>query len=99
MSKNEIERILEETSSQINFNELKIDILRDVIILVSSDLELLDVAKSCANDDTASFQKWLDEKLVTKPTIDQIELWKKENSLFNCCIVKPFVFLQLTTLN
>ena len=95
MSKNEIERILEETSSQINFNELKIDI----IILVSSDLELLDVAKSCANDDTASFQKWLDEKLVTKPTIDQIELWKKENSLFNCCIVKPFVFLQLTTLN
>ena len=99
MDKSEIKDKLVQSSSQIFFNELKIDILKDVIILVSPDLILIDVAESCALDDQHLFQNWVNKGLIKKPRQIEIDYWKKENTSFNCCIVKPFIFIQKASLN
>lgn len=99
MSINEVRSNLKNSSSKINFNELKLEIVKDLIILVSPDLNLLEVAEGCAKDDSASFKIWLENGLVKKPTYEQMLIWKAENKIFDCCLVKPFIFLQRPNLN
>ena len=90
---NKIKKQLKQTSSQISFNELKVEILSEVIFIVSENLVLLEVAEACANDDKESFSFWIKDNLIRKPTSDEIILWKENNTIFECCIVKPFILL------
>jgi hypothetical protein len=99
MDKREIRKGLEESAGRVCFNDLKVDILKDVIFLVSPDLVLLDVAEACALDDGGSFTGWLEKGLVKKPEEVELSYWKEENVSFDCVIVKPFIFLQKAALN
>jgi hypothetical protein len=89
-----IQERLSESTSKIRFSELKTEILADVIILVSKNLDLMAVAEACAVDDTSSFQDWMSKGLIRKPEGPEIESLKEEDALHMCCLVKPFVFLQ-----
>lgn len=90
---------LSESTSVIRFSELKTEILGDFIILVSEDLDLVEVAEACALDDTSSFQTWMEKEQIRKPDADELGILKKTDDLFDCCIVKPFLFLQKVLIN
>jgi hypothetical protein len=90
----DIEQQLKDSTSRIKFSELKTEILSEVIILVNPELKLLEVAKACAGDNTELFKEWLSNEKIQKPEQDEIEALKKEDAYFECCIVKPFLFLQ-----
>jgi hypothetical protein len=90
---------LSESTSVIRFSELKTEILGDVIILVSEDLDLMQVAEACALDDSSSFQVWMEKKQIRKPDADELGLLKKADDFYTCCIVKPFVFLKKVLIN
>lgn len=68
---------------------------RDAVILVASGLNLLDVGEAIANDNTQSVQQWIDEQLITKPSVDQVGEWNGDRQKrFNTLIVQPFVLVQ-----
>lgn len=90
---------LKESSSRIHFSELKIDILADVLILVNADLDLMSVAEACATDNSVVFQEWLQKAQIRKPDVSELAVMKEEDELFDCCLVKPFVFLQKALVN
>lgn len=90
----DIEQQLKDSTSRIKFSELKTEILSEVIILLSLELDLLEVAKACASDNSGLFKEWLDKEKIHKPEKSEIEALKKEDAYFDCCIVKPFLFLQ-----
>lgn len=92
--RSEIRSQLEQSSSRISWLEIKIDILKEVIFLVDKNLDLLEVAEACALDNKAFFEKCLIEGSIFKPQKEQTEVWTQNNTNFNCCIVKPFMFLQ-----
>ncbi|MBD2498405.1 DUF2288 domain-containing protein [Nostoc sp. FACHB-280] len=68
---------------------------RDAVILVAPGLNLLDVAEAIANDNTQFVQQWIDEQLITKPSVDQVGIWNGDRQKrFNTLIVQPFVLVQ-----
>ncbi|ALF55536.1 hypothetical protein ACX27_26215 [Nostoc piscinale CENA21] len=68
---------------------------RDAVILVAQGLNLLDVGEAIANDNTQSVQQWIDEQLITKPSVDQVGRWNGDRQKrFNTLIVQPFVLVQ-----
>lgn len=68
---------------------------RDAIIIVNSDLPLLDVAVAVANDDRMSVQHWISEALISKPSQQQLSDWNgTPDRKFNTVIVQPFVIIS-----
>ncbi|MBU7582123.1 MAG: DUF2288 domain-containing protein [Nostoc sp. TH1S01] len=68
---------------------------RDAVILVAPGLNLLDVGEAIANDNTQSVQQWIDEQLITKPSLEQVGQWNCDRQKrFNTLIVQPFVLVQ-----
>jgi hypothetical protein len=68
---------------------------RDAVIVVALELDLLDVGEAIANDNSPSVQKWIDEQLITKPSIAQIGEWNGDRSKrFHTLIIQPYVLVQ-----
>ncbi|MBD2450673.1 DUF2288 domain-containing protein [Nostoc sp. FACHB-152] len=68
---------------------------RDAVILVAQGLNLLDVGEAIANDNTQSVQQWIDEQLITKPSVDQVGEWNGDRQKrFNTLIIQPYVLVQ-----
>jgi hypothetical protein len=68
---------------------------RDAIILVSSHLELVDVAVAIASDNISQVGFWIDEALIGKPSNDQLGNWNSDRTKrFDTLIVQPYVLIQ-----
>lgn len=74
---------------------LKPHIQRDVVVVVNSELDLLDVGIAIANDDTLSVQHWISEQLLHKPLPEQLADWNSdENKRFQALIVQPYILVK-----
>ena len=74
---------------------LKPHLDRDALILVSRELDLVDVGAHIVGDDSATVQGWTAEKLLSKPTAEQIEEWNQHPEMpFRCLIIQPYVLIQ-----
>jgi hypothetical protein len=68
---------------------------RDSLILVASDLDLVEVGMAIASDNTLHVQRWIDEALIQKPSPNQISDWAShQGKRFNALIVQPYVLVQ-----
>ncbi|MBW4520451.1 MAG: DUF2288 domain-containing protein [Scytolyngbya sp. HA4215-MV1] len=68
---------------------------RDSVIVVSPELDLLDVGVAIASDNTTSVQHWIAESLIAKPSPDQLANWNDHlNQRFTALIVQPYVLVQ-----
>lgn len=68
---------------------------RDAAIVVSPELDLLEVGVAIANNDVSLVQYWIDRQLIHKPSVDQLADWNDNPSKrFNALIVQPFVAIQ-----
>jgi hypothetical protein len=53
------------------------------------------VGEAIAGDNIPSVQRWIDEQLLAKPTIDQVGEWNlNRTKRFNALIVEPYVLIQ-----
>jgi len=89
-----LEEKLKESSYRLKWSEINSGILKEVIILVSQDLDLDKVGLACANDEKELFEAWLKQGSVSRTSESEHEKWDLENPYFNCCIVKPFIFIK-----
>lgn len=68
---------------------------RDVVIVVTPGLDLLDVGVAIASDDTLSVQRWISEQLLHKPFPEQLAAWNSDQAkTFQALIVQPYVLVQ-----
>lgn len=68
---------------------------RDAVIVVALELDLLDVGVAIASDNIPSVQQWIDEQLLSKPTVDQVGEWNGDRTKrFSTLIVQPYVLVQ-----
>jgi hypothetical protein len=76
------------------WGELKPHAKRDAIIVVHEGLDLLEVAIAIAEDQVSVVNRWVEEKLIAKPTEEQLGEWNQIPSLeFKTLIVQPFVLI------
>ncbi len=68
---------------------------RDAIILISEELDLLDVAERVVRDDKEFVASWVEDSLVTKPNSLQLRKWEETPSRpFRCLVVYPYILIQ-----
>ena len=71
---------------------------RGGLVLVDPRLDLVEVAVAVAKDDTAQVQRWMEARLLLKPTDAQVDSWKSEtDERFTVVIVQPYVLAQRDT--
>lgn len=68
---------------------------RDAVVVVASELDLIDVGVAIANDNVTVVQRWISEELITKPSSTQLSDWNSDRTKrFNTLIVQPYVLVQ-----
>lgn len=79
----------------IEFTDIRAHLARDAVIVVDASLDLLDVAEAVARDDKARVGAWVEQGLMRKPTLEELEKWSKiEGPAWTAIVVQPFVLLR-----
>jgi hypothetical protein len=74
---------------------LKPHIQKDAVIIVTPDLDLLDVGEAIASDNTQSVHRWIGEQLLVKPSLETIDRWNSSpQPRFQALIVQPYVLIK-----
>ena len=86
---------LSQDVASIEWKDLLPHAKRDAIIVVSRTLNLLEVGVAIAQDDTVSVGAWIDNKLIYKPSAEQLTEWNRNlEKQFTTIIVQPFALVQ-----
>ena len=67
---------------------------RGAVIIVSPELDLIDVAIKVAEDDVDLVQDWIKEEKLLRPTPDDAKEWEESGRELTSIVVSPFVLVQ-----
>ena len=81
-------------TSQMPWKELERFFAGGSVIAVSDDLDLVEVAASIANDDTANVKQWMQQNRITKVTDAQASTWLETDALLWTVVVNPWILVQ-----
>ena len=88
---------LAESIDEAEWNWLIPHAKRDAVVVVATQLDLLDVGVAIATDRVSSVQHWIGEQLICKPSAEQLAQWNSDGTRrFNTLIVQPYVLVQET---
>ena len=82
-------------TSQIAWKELQRYYAAGMVIAVSDDLDLVDVAASVAGDDTAAVAQWMSETRVARVSDVQASAWLEADAALWAVVVKPWILVQM----
>jgi hypothetical protein len=86
---------LEESLNEAEWAWVKPHVLRDAVILVGKEIEILRVGKEMAANNSPQIQEWIQKGILGKPTAKQVVDWDSETGkLFLSLIVAPYVLIQ-----
>lgn len=86
---------LKKTLDEAEWSWLKPHLQRDAVILVASDLDLLEVGMVVANDQKSQMKSWIEKGKIYKPTPGQTQNWDQTPSRrFLCLVIQPYVLIQ-----
>ncbi len=95
MTNQDIRAQLDENLDEAEWGWLIPHVQKDSVIVVSAELDLIDVGVAIASDKVSQVQNWIDEALIAKPSAAQMGEWNIEREKrFNTLIVQPFVLVQ-----
>lgn len=86
---------LNQETASIAWSELSRWFASGMVIAVSPDLDLIDVAAAMARDDTAAFSQWMSAQRIAKVTGEQARIWLEQDRQVWAIVVKPWILVQL----
>lgn len=81
-------------TSQIAWSELLRYFAGGLVIVVSNDLDLVDVAARFSIDDKAKVEQWLLGGKLAKATDEQATAWLEVDTLLWAVVARPWVLVQ-----
>ncbi|ALG69481.2 DUF2288 family protein [Beggiatoa leptomitoformis] len=81
-------------TSRIAWQELQRFFASGVLIFVSSDLDLVQVALEMSKDNKALLADWMQAEKVGKVRDEQAKEWYENNTQLWAVVVKPWVLVQ-----
>lgn len=91
----DLETKLKETLDEAEWSWIKPHAIRDVVIVVANELDLLDTAVLIATNDAERIGGLISSGKIGKPTAGQIAAWDQMPAKkFLCVVVQPFVVVQ-----
>jgi len=86
---------LAESIDEAEWNWLLPHAKRDAVVVVATQLDLLDVGVAIASDNVSCVQRWIGEQMIYKPTAAQLTEWNENGTRrFKTLIVQPYVLVQ-----
>lgn len=69
---------------------------RDAVIVVTAEMDLVEVGVALAEDKAANVRRWIEEQAIYKPLPEQLSTWNEQAqaSTFEALIVAPFVLIR-----
>lgn len=67
---------------------------RGVMVKVDASLDLVEVAASVTNDDTARFTQWMEAGKIQRASDDDARDWNMREPEFWCVVTAPWVLVQ-----
>jgi hypothetical protein len=91
----EVRERFEKDLAEVDWKSLRIHLQRDALILVSAQLDLVEVACQVTADATQEVSDWIARGLLAKPTAEQLESWETElDKPFRMLIAAPYILIQ-----
>lgn len=85
---------LNQETAKITWNEIAVQFASGLVIAVSSELDLIEVAAAMAKDDTAAVSKWIEQQSVGRVSDLQAQAWAQHNPTLWAVVVKPWILVQ-----
>jgi len=77
------------------FDDLRAHITRGAVIIVAESLDIVDVGVAVAQDDKTLVNRWIEDKLLRKPELVEIERWSRiKDDRWDSLVVAPFVLVE-----
>ncbi|NEQ32109.1 MAG: DUF2288 domain-containing protein [Leptolyngbya sp. SIO4C5] len=68
---------------------------RDAVIVVTPQMDMVEVGVAIATDNVAAVQRWIGEQVIAKPTPEQLTEWNGNASKrLKALIIQPYVLVQ-----
>ncbi len=93
VDKLEREKLVAETA-KIPWMELQVFFTRGMVVYVSEQLDLIDVALELSRDNADQLKQWIDSGELLRNFDEQAKVWSSSNALVWCVVVKPWVLVQ-----
>lgn len=87
------ERLNAETGT-LGWDELAKHFARGVVLRVSNDVDLIDVAEQVIRDDKASVERWMQSGDLRRATDDDARDWVARSPTFWSVVSAPWVLVQ-----
>lgn len=81
-------------TSQIPWGELSRFFASGMVIVVSRELDMVEVAVQMANDNKQMIMQWLEQGLMAKVGDEQAQAWVDGNASLWTVVVKPWILVQ-----
>lgn len=78
----------------IEWNELVRHFAKGRVVVVATELDLVEVAERFAADDTAQFNTWIEQGKINRAQDDDARRWNEQQPLFWSVVVAPWVLVQ-----
>lgn len=82
-------------TSQMPWKELLRYFAAGMVIAVSDELDLVDVATRIAGDDKAAVAQWMSENRIGKVSDVQASAWLEADAALWTVVVKPWILVQM----
>lgn len=89
-----IRQKLNQDTAKIHWSALQEHQQQDLVIRVSTDLDLIDVGCQFTLDNTAQVKAWMDKAQVQKVDDAQSQAWMAEDRSLWAVVVAPWVLVQ-----
>lgn len=88
---------LQDDLAMVEWKSLEMHIKEDRLIIVDSELDLIEVAIAVIEDNTSKVQELIHCGKLRKPAIEEIELWAQlpDKEIFKVLIAQPYVLTQV----
>ncbi|MFH1494810.1 MAG: DUF2288 domain-containing protein [Pseudomonadota bacterium] len=81
-------------TSLIAWNELLRFFASGTVIVVSPELDLVEVASIFSADEKAQVEQWMSANKIGKVSDDQARTWLESNAMLWSVVVKPWILVQ-----
>ena len=81
-------------TGQLGWQELQRHFARGVVVVVSKELDLIEVAVAFAEDDKTRFEVWIEAGQVWRATDEDAKQWHETDAGFWSAVVAPWVLVQ-----
>lgn len=84
-------------TGKIAWHELQRHFARGIVVVISAELDLIDVAAKFVEDDKNTIEQLANQNKLCRAQDEHAQQWHANNSEFWACVIAPWVLVQEIT--